>query len=227
MKKKRNTKSGSKITDFIIIIVGLIGIALSLYFFKNLLYKSLARENDVAVGTITFKRKSPRRKLQHESVWEYLKVQSVIYQGDYILTEDLSEAQLFFNDDNYSVEDQIGNVSHVYYNENEREQIKTGMAQIHANSMMRVGEDHLLHFISGSVSLSTGINSDDLSIQVGENIYTLDSKGELLKYSNGDNIGVSSSSLSMKSLGFFLASINSSSLKFFPFALALNLSAPK
>lgn len=174
MKKKRNTKSGSKITDFIIIIVGLIGIALSLYFFKNLLYKSLARENDVAVGTITFKRKSPRRKLQHESVWEYLKVQSVIYQGDYILTEDLSEAQLFFNDDNYSVEDQIGNVSHVYYNENEREQIKTGMAQIHANSMMRVGEDHLLHFISGSVSLSSGINSDDLSIQVGENIYTLD-----------------------------------------------------
>ena len=105
---------------------------------------SLANDTDTPVGTITFKKKSPRRRLQHENVWEYLKLQSTIYKGDYILTEDLSEAQLIFKDDNYTVDAQESNVSRVVYNELELEQIKTGTADIYSNSMMKVGDDKLL-----------------------------------------------------------------------------------
>ena len=87
-------------TDFLTIIICLAGIAGALYCFKGLIYMSLANDTDTPVGTITFKKKSPRRRLQHENVWEYLKLQSTIYKGDYILTEDLSEAQLIFKYDN-------------------------------------------------------------------------------------------------------------------------------
>lgn len=172
MKKKRSIRSGNKFVDFIIVLVCLSGIALSLYCFNNLVYKSLAKDTDIPIGQITFKKKSPRRKLQHENVWEYLKINSTIYEGDYILTEDLTEAQLFFKDKEVSVNNDYGNVSSVGISENL--DINTGSAEIHPNSMMRVGEDHLLHFISGSVSLNSGSRTNDVKIQVGENIYTLE-----------------------------------------------------
>ena len=165
MKKKRSTRSENRnagrrkrhfFTDLLIILICLAGIAASLYCFKNLIYASLANDTDTPVGTITFKKKSPRRRLQHENVWEYLKLQSIIYKGDYIITDDLSDAQLIFKDSNYSVNDEEGNISRVVYDNQELEQIKTGMAEIYANSMMKVGDDKLLHFISGSVSLSSG-----------------------------------------------------------------------
>ena len=183
MKKKRSIRSESKkrsrrkrhfFADFLTVLICLAGIAASLYCFKNLIYASLANDTDTPVGTITFKKKSPRRRLQHENVWEYLKLQSIIYKGDYILTEDLSEAQLIFKDSNYSVNDAEGNISRVVYDDQELEQIKTGMAEIYANSMMKVGDDKLLHFISGSVSLSSGSRTEDLRIRVGDNIYTLE-----------------------------------------------------
>ena len=178
MKKKRSTRSANRrrnhFVDFITVVICLAGIAGALYCFQNLVYKSLASESDVPVGIITFKKKSPRRRLEHENVWEYLKLKSTIYKGDYILTEDLSEAQLIFKDDNYIVNDEESNISHVVYNSDEIEQIKTGSAEIHPNSMMRVGEDRLLHFISGSVSLSSGSRQDDLSIRIGDDLYILD-----------------------------------------------------
>ena len=183
MKKKRSTRSESKkrsrrkrhlFADFLTVIICLAGIAGALYCFRGLIYVSLANDTDTPVGTITFKKKSPRRRLQHENVWEYLKLQSTIYKGDYILTEDLSEAQLIFKDNNYVVDEQEGNVSRVVYDDQELEQIKTGTADIYANSMMKVGDDRLLHFISGSVSLKSGSRTDDLKIKVGDNIYTLE-----------------------------------------------------
>ena len=179
MKKKRNTKLVNKrrrhiFTDFLTVIMCLAGIAGALYCFRGLIYLSLANDTDTPVGTITFKKKSPRRRLQHENVWEYLKLQSTIYKGDYILTEDLSEAQLIFKDENYIVNEQESNVSRVIYDEQELEQIKTGTAEIYSNSMMKVGDDRLLHFISGSVSLKSGSRTDDLKIRVGDNVYTLE-----------------------------------------------------
>ena len=183
MKKKRSTRSESKkrsrrkrhlFADFLTVLICLAGIAGALYCFRGLIYVSLANDTDTPVGTITFKKKSPRRRLQHENVWEYLKLQSTIYKGDYILTEDLSEAQLIFKDNNYVVDEQEGNVSRVVYDDQELEQIKTGTADIYANSMMKVGDDRLLHFISGSVSLKSGSRTDDLKIKVGDNIYTLE-----------------------------------------------------
>ena len=182
MKKRKSTKSVNKrpyrrrhgFTDFLTVVICLAGIAGALYCFRNLIYKSLATEADTPVETITFKRKSPRRRLQHENVWEYLQLKSTIYKGDYILTEDLSEAQLIFKDENFVVNSQESNVSRIIRDEQELEQIKTGSAEIHPNSMMRVGDDNLLHFISGSVSLDSGSRTEDLAIQIGDNIYILE-----------------------------------------------------
>ena len=184
MKKKRSIRSANRrrkhFVDFLTVIICLAGIAVSLYCFRNLIYKSLATEADIPVGIITFKKKSPRRRLEHENVWEYLKLKSTIYKGDYILTEDLSEAQLIFKDDNYIVDQAEGNVSHVVYNSEVIEQIKTGSAEIHPNSMMKVGEDRLLHFISGSVSLSSGSQQKDLSIRIGDELYVLNQNTKAL-----------------------------------------------
>ena len=122
MKKRKSTRSANRrrrrrnhFVDFLTVVICLAGIAGSLYVFRNLIYTSLANDSDTPVGIITFKKKSPRRRLEHENVWEYLKLRSTIYKGDYILTEDLSEAQLIFKDDNYIVDDEEGNVSRVIY----------------------------------------------------------------------------------------------------------------
>lgn len=90
-------KISSKKTDSIFISITL----LLLFVFSFLLYKDLYQSykgSGEPVGKIIYKKKVALRKLQNQSIWEFLQNEYPVYNGDSIKTEELSEAVLKLKD---------------------------------------------------------------------------------------------------------------------------------
>ncbi|MDR0878529.1 MAG: LysM peptidoglycan-binding domain-containing protein [Treponema sp.] len=80
------------------------GDRLCLWFFVADLNKTLSRINETPVGTITFKYKAAQRRFVDRVLWDRLKRESPVYNGDFIRTADLSEATITFNANSGAVE---------------------------------------------------------------------------------------------------------------------------
>ncbi|MCQ2576639.1 MAG: hypothetical protein MJ162_07825 [Treponema sp.] len=152
MKKRKSTRSAvSKLADVLIALVCLTGIAVSLYFFHKEVTVSLAGEEDEAVGVVYFKKKTARRRLQRRDMWEYLTNESVIYNGDRIQTENLSEAYIKFDDTGSKIE-------------------------IYENTMLQIlqGEEKvLLKFSQGTINVEGGKEADKIAILTGDKLIAL------------------------------------------------------
>lgn len=101
MQKKRNTKS--RVNDTLVILICLLGLFLSLLSFVKQINKSLLKLNESPIATITFKYKSAQRKFIDRVLWDRLKQESPVYDGDTIRTAPLSEATISFSDGNQVV----------------------------------------------------------------------------------------------------------------------------
>ena len=93
-------KTKSRLVDFIVIIVCLAGSALSVWQFWKELNKTLVKLNDEPIATITFKYNTAQRRFSDNLVWDRLRQNSPVYNGDTIRTADFSEATIYFNDGN-------------------------------------------------------------------------------------------------------------------------------
>lgn len=82
----------------IVIILCLIGIFISFSLFYNNFFRSLSKQNEEPLATITFKYKTAQRKFLGKVVWDRLRQNSPVYNGDIIHTSALSEATLWFSD---------------------------------------------------------------------------------------------------------------------------------
>ena len=98
MQKKRNIPS--RLKDALVILFCLSGAALSLYAFARELNAALVKYNEGPVATITFKYRSAQRRIAERVLWDRLRQESPIYNGDTIRTAELSEATLHFPDGN-------------------------------------------------------------------------------------------------------------------------------
>ncbi|MCF0241721.1 MAG: hypothetical protein HUK25_03735, partial [Treponema sp.] len=94
MKKKRNTKSTSKLITVLISIFCVIGMGVSLTLFINDFYKSETREDEEPIGVVLRKTRSVSRKFSDGSTWYALNEASPIYSGDWIRTGGSSELDL-------------------------------------------------------------------------------------------------------------------------------------
>jgi hypothetical protein len=69
-------------------------------FFLNLfrldLYRTLTRQTEAPIGTITFKYRAAQRRFADRALWDRLKRESPVYEGDVIRTAELSEATVTF-----------------------------------------------------------------------------------------------------------------------------------
>jgi hypothetical protein len=72
------------------------GILLSLNLFRLDLFRTLTRQAEQPVGTITFKYKAAQRRFVDRVLWDRLRRESPVYDGDFIRTADLSEATITF-----------------------------------------------------------------------------------------------------------------------------------
>jgi len=102
MKKKiRSRSSNSLLLPFCITIcVCIIGASTNSWLFYNSFFRALTRLNEEPIATITFKYKTAQRKFFDRVVWDRLKQNSPVYNGDTIHTASLSEATIWFNDGN-------------------------------------------------------------------------------------------------------------------------------
>ena len=93
-------KTKSRLVDVLVILVCLAGSAISVWQFWKELNKTLVKLNDEPIATITFKYKTAQRKFSDDLVWDRLRQNSPVYNGDTIRTADFSEATIYFNDGN-------------------------------------------------------------------------------------------------------------------------------
>jgi hypothetical protein len=99
MRKKKNTKSQktNKTADWAVTILCLLGAFFSFWLFWQDLGRTLSR-NQAPVGTITFKQRAAQRRLGDRVLWDQLRRDSPVYNGDYIRTAELSDATVTFNE---------------------------------------------------------------------------------------------------------------------------------
>lgn len=100
-KKTRSRLSSSLLLPFCItIFICLIGASTNSWLFYNSFFRALTKQNEKPIATITFKYKTAQRKFLDRVVWDRLRQNSPVYNGDTIHTAALSEATIWFNDGN-------------------------------------------------------------------------------------------------------------------------------
>ena len=100
---RKNTKSKdnkSVLFSVILILLCIFGAGWSVMKFYESLNLSLTKMNEEPVATITFKYKTAQRKFEERMVWDRLRQDSPIYNGDVIRTAPESEATIYFSDGN-------------------------------------------------------------------------------------------------------------------------------
>ena len=101
---KKKTKSRLKNSLFVpfcaSILVCVFGAAANSFLFYKNFFRALTRLNEEPIATITFKYKTAQRKFLDRVVWDRLRQDSPVYNGDTIHTSSLSEATIWFSDGN-------------------------------------------------------------------------------------------------------------------------------
>ena len=100
-KKTRSRLSNSLLLPFCIaIFICMIGAGTNSWLFYTSFFRALSKQNEAPIATITFKYKTAQRKFLDRVVWDRLRQDSPLYNGDTIHTAALSEATIWFNDGN-------------------------------------------------------------------------------------------------------------------------------
>ncbi|MDR1899781.1 MAG: hypothetical protein LBQ55_07230 [Treponema sp.] len=99
MRKRKNTKSQrtNKAVDYAVILLCLLGAFFSFWFFWRDLNRSIHHNQD-SVGIITFKKGGAQRRLGDRVLWDRLRRESPVYDGDFIRTAELSDATVTFTE---------------------------------------------------------------------------------------------------------------------------------
>jgi hypothetical protein len=89
-------KDNSRLKDVLLYAFCGAGILLSLNFFRLDLFKTMTRQTEQPVGTVTFKYRAAQRRFADRVLWDRLRRESPVYDGDSIRTADLSGATISF-----------------------------------------------------------------------------------------------------------------------------------
>ncbi|GHV92046.1 hypothetical protein AGMMS50268_25490 [Spirochaetia bacterium] len=92
----RDQVPGPGLPDFAVLFICIAGILFFLFLFRNDMYRSLTRLNDIPVGTITWKEKAAQRRFIDRVLWDRLQKHSMVYNGDLIRTAEYSGATVTF-----------------------------------------------------------------------------------------------------------------------------------
>ena len=102
MQKKIKSKQNDSLFKYFVItiFICLIGAFISSALFYKGFFRALTKLNEEPIATITFKYKTAQRKFLERVVWDRLRQNSPVYNGDTIHTENLAEATVYFIDGN-------------------------------------------------------------------------------------------------------------------------------
>lgn len=152
MKKNKNTKFTNNVPDLIIALVCILGIVAGISFFIKDMNISLKADSE-PIGVIYFKKNTAQRRLINKNLWEKLKVQAPVYNGDRIRTGNYSEANIVFND---------GSEIALYDN---------SLVQIFSE------DGNTINFVNGSISIVSSDNAKEtgetISVVAGNKVMSL------------------------------------------------------
>jgi hypothetical protein len=161
---KAADKAPRALPDVLVTLFCLAGVLGCLNFFRADLNRTLSRQNDQPVGTITFKYKAVQRRFADRVLWDRPQLESPVYNGDFIRTADLSEAAVTFTDD-----------------------ARIDMTE---NSMIRLffgGGGVRIDLAQGGISVDAKETGQPFLVSSGENQVVLDAGGALKARREGDD----------------------------------------
>ncbi|MDR2052196.1 MAG: hypothetical protein LBP80_02185 [Treponema sp.] len=82
--------------DILIYGFCIVGILVSLNFFRLDLFSTLTRQAEQPIGTISFKYRTVQRRFADRMLWDQLRNESPVYEGDFIRTTETAEAMVTF-----------------------------------------------------------------------------------------------------------------------------------
>lgn len=154
-------KTKLQLADILFVLVCLAGAAISIYRFEKVYFQALIK-HDTPIATITFKYKTAQRQFWDEVLWDRLKQNSPVYEGDLVRTAPQSSATVFFSD---------GNIMELKENTLVRLNLKKdGSKEV--------------DFMEGNISMDSA--DSGFSIKAGNSVVTLD-KGSSLDVGRGKN----------------------------------------
>jgi hypothetical protein len=164
--------------DIAIYVLCIVGILVSLNFFRLDLFRTLTRQSE-PIGTITFKYKAAQRRFQDRVLWDRLKTESPVYDGDIIRTADLSEAKIAFV--NGSIVDLAENTLIQVHGDDQGARVDINDGGVNASS-----GDSALVLVSGGrqVTMETGaalnasMDGEGLTLRVMEGAVSFAGSGE-------------------------------------------------
>lgn len=150
-KRSRRRKIFTVLLDILIIVVCLIGAYFSIKEFYLAINRTLQKEGEQPIATISFKHNTAQRKISDRVLWDRLKQESPIYNGDIIRTSTLSEATVTFLD---------GNEINLY---------DQTLAQVFFDEKMGTSID----FTGGAISLNSDNSDTGMTLTSGDTRVTM------------------------------------------------------
>lgn len=158
--------------------------AFSVYQFWKCLNAALTK-NEEPIATITFKYKTAQRKFIDDLVWDRLRQNSPVYEGDTIRTADLAEATIYFSD---------GNIMDLQENTMARISLKDGAeADISSGKVtVRTSQKSSARIKSGDsvVEVAAGSNLTAGGSEDGQISVAVQSGSAALQSSNGTSVNL-------------------------------------
>jgi len=94
MTNGRKKPNKFRMTDLLVILICLTGVAYSVNLFRHSLFQTLNGQNKESIGTVIVKRNTVQRRMSDRVLWDRLVKKSPVYSGDIIRVADNSEADL-------------------------------------------------------------------------------------------------------------------------------------
>ncbi|MDR1325897.1 MAG: hypothetical protein LBK00_07680 [Treponema sp.] len=145
-KKRRDGLRRKVVVDVFVVIFCLSGATSGIYLFWQDLNRSLVKQSEAPVGTITFKRNIAQRRFQDRLIWSQLQRDSPIYNGDIIRTAELSDTSITFLDGNTIDLSEASLIQIFYDKDGARVELSGGTVNVNATT-------HGITLVSGGTEL--------------------------------------------------------------------------
>lgn len=205
MKKKTKSKLSSNLRGLFLTAIGvcLVGASVSGYLFYNNYFKTLSKLDEEPIATISFKYKTAQRKFLGRTIWDRLKQQSFLYNGDTIHTADLSEATITFNDENVMILSE-STMAQIFLKDDGSvaADLQSGEAQVDASNsangfMLSYGDNGTLNVTAGASANAKMEGTGGIKVQVlsGDAVY-VDAKGQTHSIKEGEGLDANENGVS-------------------------------
>ncbi|MDR1219196.1 MAG: hypothetical protein LBK73_06245 [Treponema sp.] len=170
--------------DFLMYLFCIAGILFSLNLFRLDLFKTLTRQSE-PIGTITFKYKAAQRRFVDRVLWDRLKRESPVYDGDLIRTAELSEAEITF------IQGAVISLVDNCLIQIHKDRVVLNMGAISANAgqsaLVIASGDRQITVETGAM-VNAGVDGGDFTIRVMEGSASFAGSGESGVMSAGETV---------------------------------------